>query len=129
MNFIVTLLDPTKSAAKSVFDGDVQVHSERSNGTFRRRHFLVRNSEARATAEWVRAQREGQDADEAEGIEAIAPRTMASIAKEMHVSVSAVRRILVDLAVTEELEDMDNDEIEAILVGGTEAEVTIEDQA
>lgn len=102
----------------ALFTGTAQVHSVREDGTTRRRHFLT--GEARQHAEWVRLQRTGQEADEAEGIAAVTPRSMTSIAKEMHVSVAAVRRILVDLAITEELEDMEADELEALLVGADE---------
>lgn len=103
---------PSTDLTLALAAGDAQVYSVRSNGTMRRRHFLAVGSAERNVAEWVRAQRTGSDTAEA--------RTMASIASEMHTSVSAVRRILVDLAITEQLAAMDQDELEAILVGGAE---------
>lgn len=121
MNIVITA---TTASAHDLINGliagTVQVHSEREDGTLRRRHFLT--GKDLEVALWVRAQREGQDADEAEGVEAITPRSMGSIAREMHVSVAAVRRILVDLAITEELEEADQDELEAMLVGAAEQE-------
>jgi hypothetical protein len=100
-------------------EGLAQVHSVRADGSTRRRHYLT--GKDLEVAVWVRAQREGQEADEAEGIPAITPRSMNSIAKEMHVSVAAVRRILIDLAITDELDDMEADELEALLTGADEA--------
>jgi hypothetical protein len=98
--------------------GVAQVHSVREDGTLRRRHFL--SGKALEEAVWVRAQREGQEADESEGVLFIAPRSMRSIANELHLSVSAIRRVLVDLAITEELLDMEEDELEAMLLGASE---------
>lgn len=108
----------TTDLIEALTAGVAQVHSVREDGTTRRRHFLT--GKDLEVALWVRAQREGQTADEAEGVPAITPRSMASIAREMHVSIAAVRRILIDLAITEELEDMDQDELEAMLEGGEE---------
>lgn len=104
----------------ALFKGEAQIHSVRADGTLRRRHFLA--EQARMEAEWVRLQRTGQEADPEEGIEAIAPRSMKSIASELHLSVSAVRRILIDLAITEEIEDMEDEELEAMLIGSIEEE-------
>jgi hypothetical protein len=118
MNIVLTSAPTTTDLLVALNEGKATVHSERTNGTFRRRHFLADGTNDRAVAEWVRLQRTGQEADgEAP---AVTPRSMASIAKEMHISVAAVRRILIDLAVTEELEDTDQDELEAMWVGSTE---------
>lgn len=120
MNIVITAPAATTDLAAALATGTAQVHSEREDGTLRRRHFLIGKELAEAL--WVRLQREGQDADEAEGIEAVTPRSMASIAKEMHISIAAVRRILIDLAITEELEASEQDELEALLVGAAEQE-------
>lgn len=100
--------------------GVAQVHSVREDGTLRRRHFLAGKDLEEAL--WVRAQREGQEADEADGVPTITPRSMRSIANELHLSISAVRRILIDLAITEELLDMEAEELETLLTGGAEEE-------
>lgn len=118
MQLVITAPATTTDFLAALTTGTAQVHSIREDGTTRRRHFLA--GEAREHAEWVRLQRTGQEADEAEGLEAVTPRSMASIAKEMHVSVAAVRRILVDLAITEEIEDMEAEELESLLVGADE---------
>lgn len=118
MNIVITAPAATTDLAAALATGTAQVHSEREDGTLRRRHFLTGTDLEHAL--WVRAQREGQEADEAEGIPAITPRSMASIAKELHVSVAAVRRILIDLSITEELEDADQAELEDMLAGAAE---------
>jgi hypothetical protein len=119
MNIVITAKAATTTdLRKALVEGTAQVHSEREDGSLRRRHFLAGTDLEHAL--WVRAQREGQEADEAEGIPAISPRSMASIAKELHISIAAVRRILIDLAITEELEEADQDELEAMLVGSQE---------
>lgn len=120
MNIVITAPAATTDLAAALTTGTAQVHSEREDGTLRRRHFLTGTSLEEAL--WVRLQREGQEADEAEGILAVTPRSMKSIAKEMHISIAAVRRILIDLAITEELESADQDELEAMLQGATEQE-------
>jgi hypothetical protein len=119
MNIVITAkTDSATDLLIMLMKGEAQVHSEREDGTLRRRHFLT--DTARAEAEWIRLQRTGQEAD-GEEFPFIAPRSMGSIAKELHVSVAAVRRILIDLAITEELEDADTDELEAMLQGAQEA--------
>lgn len=95
--------------------GTAYLHKEREDGTFRRVHYLADGTKAREEAEWIAAQREGT--------EDTAPRSMRSIAEELNLSVSAVRRIISDLVLTEELEAMEADELEAMLVGGEEVEV------
>jgi len=122
MNIVITATSAADNndLVKALREGTAQVHSERGNGTLRRRHFLTGTDLEHAL--WVRAQREGQEADETEGIPAITPRSMGSIARELHISVAAVRRILNDLEITEALEDADADELEAMLFGATEGE-------
>lgn len=122
MNIVITSAQ-TDNLLEALVAGTAKVHNEREDGTLRRRHFLADGTTERAEAEWVRVQRTGQEADEAEGIEAITPRSMKSIADELHVSIAAVRRILIDLAITEEIEEADQDELEALWVGAQE-EVT-----
>lgn len=120
MELLITTADATTATdlAGGLILGTAQVHTVREDGTLRRRHFLT--AEAMQEALWVRAQREGQEADEAEGIPFIAPRSMASIARELHLSISAVRRILIDLQITEELLDMDEDDLATLLAGSDE---------
>lgn len=84
--------------------GAAKIYKERDNGTFRRVHFLADGTEAREHAEWVAAQRE-------EG------RSMKAIATEINLSVSAVRRMLNDLALTEELEGMEAEDLAELLLG------------
>lgn len=120
MNIVITTTAPAADLAAALAEGTALVHSEREDGTLRRRHFLTGVDLEHAL--WVRAQREGQEADETESIPAITPRSMGSIARELHVSIAAVRRILIDLAITEELEDADQDELEAMLQGASEQE-------
>lgn len=109
MNILVTATTDT-TAANLIADltsGAARIFKERENGTTRRVHFLADGTEAREHAEWVAAQRE-------EG------RSMAAIAGELHISVSAVRRMLNDLALTEELEDMDAEDLAELLLGSEE---------
>jgi len=119
MNIVITAPAKATDIIAALTKGEAQVHSQREDGTLRRRHFLTGTDLEHAL--WIRAQREGQEADEAEGIPAITPRSMSSIARELHVSIAAVRRILVDLAITEEIEESDQDELEALLAGSEEA--------
>lgn len=86
-------------------DGTAQVHSVRANGTLRRRHFLT--GDDLTTALQVRAARE-------------LGKSMSFIANELHVSISSVRRMLVDLALTEELNAADQAELEALIAGASE---------
>jgi len=120
MELVITADSTATDLVSSLSTGHAQVHSIREDGTLRRRHFLT--GKEREMAEWVSVQRTGQTADETEGIEAVSPRSMKSIATELHLSVSAIRRILIDLAITEELEDLEADELEAMLVGSAEEE-------
>lgn len=82
--------------------GEAKVYSVRANGTLRRRHFLT--GQDYLTAKRVQAARE-------------LGTSMASIATELHVSVSAVRRMLIDLTLTEEMLAADQDELEALVTG------------
>lgn len=93
-----------KSALTS---GEAKVYSLRSDGTMRRRHFLT-----------------GADLEVALNVRSLREKgtSMGAIAGELHVSVSAVRRVLVDLAITEELQEMDNDSLAAMLAGAAETE-------
>lgn len=118
MELVITAPTTPQDILVALGAGTAQVHSVREDGTLRRRHFLVGNDYNEAV--WVRLQREGQEADEAEGIPFVSPRSMQSIANELHLSVSAVRRILIDLAITEELREMEQDELEAMMVGSEE---------
>lgn len=93
-----------KARAKA---GKVQFHTERNNGTYRKVHFLT--EQAREEAEWLKAQRD-------------AGRTMKSIAAEIHRSVAAIRRALNDLALTEMVEQADEEELEALMQGAYESE-------
>lgn len=120
MNIVITATETTTDLLAALTEGTAKVHNEREDGSLRRRHFLT--GLGREHAEWVRLQRTGQAEDQAEDIPFVAPRTMASIAKELHTSVAAVRRVLVDLEITEALEDADQDELEAMFVGAADSE-------
>jgi hypothetical protein len=87
--------------------GDIVLHKVRGNGTFRKVHFLADGTKEREVAEWVANER-------AEG------KRMKDIAKDALLSVAAVRRILNDLALTEELEEAEADELDAMLQGAAE---------
>lgn len=89
--------------------GKISFHTERQDGTLRKVHFLAGGTKERETAEWVAEQRE-------------AGATMRKIANELHLSVPSVRRMINDLALTEEFEQMDAEELEELLAGGQEAE-------
>lgn len=109
------LISPAATTTPATFladlaSGTAQLHKERANGTTRRVHFLTQGTEARELAEYVEAQRDN-------GL------TMAAIGAELHLSVAAVRRSLNDLILTREFEEMDAEEIEALLVGAAETEV------
>lgn len=84
--------------------GTAQLHKERSNGTTRRLHFLAPGTEARELAEYIDAQRDN-------GL------TMAAIAASLHLSTAATRRAYNDLTLTREFEELDAEEIEALLLG------------
>lgn len=88
-------------------EGKVQFHRERSNGTTRRVHFLAEGTKEREYAEWVRDQRE-------EG------RTMKALATETHFSIATLRRWLNDLALTEAIEESEEEELAEMLQGAAE---------
>lgn len=83
-------------------EGKVKFYRQRSNGTYRHVQFLADGTEAREVAEWVANERQ-------EG------KTMKEIAKDMHLSVPSVRRILNSLLLTEEVEEYDAEDIEPLL--------------
>lgn len=112
MNTVIVTTAPTTTPATFLADaaaGTVQFHAERGNGTFRKVHFLAEGTDERATAEWVAEQRE-------------ANVTMRAIAAELHRSVPSVRRLINDLALTEEFEAMDSEELADLIKGAAEAE-------
>lgn len=122
MRQISVTFAPTTTASTLIADlgkGEAELHAERSNGTFRRVHFLAEGTEARELAEYVAALREGNEEDNRE------PRTMKQIAAELHVSVPTVRRMINDLLLTQEMEEMDQAELEELLTGGEEAADTM----
>lgn len=97
----------TTDVKPALATGEAKVYSVRSNGTMRRRHFLT--GEDLVNANHIAQARQ-------DGL------SMAAIAKEWHVSISAVRRTLIDLAITEELTEMEADQLAAMLVGSVEGE-------
>ena len=115
MELAITATSTSTDLLVALGEGTALIHSVREDGTLRRRHFLV--GQPYTEAVWVQLQRDGQEADEAEGVPYVAPRSMQSIATELHLSISAVRRILIDLAITDELRDMDQEELEELLQG------------
>lgn len=109
MNLVIAATTATTATTlvADLTSGAAKIFKVRDNGTTRRVHFLADGTEGREHAEWVAAQRE-------EG------RSMKAIATEINVSVSAVRRMLNDLALTEELEDMDAEDLADLLLGSEE---------
>lgn len=120
MNIVITAAPATTPASllADLATGIAYLHKQRETGTYRKVHYLAEGTAAREQAEWIRAARTG-DLE----VDGAAPRSMRSIAEELHTSVSAVRRVLSDLALTEELEGMEADELEAMLTGGEEVEL------
>lgn len=96
---------PATDLRSALTTGDAKVYSLRGDGTMRRRHFLT-------GAELVAAQSVKAKRDQGLGL--------AFIANELHSSVSHVRRMLVDLAITEELQEMEADELAALFQGAAE---------
>ena len=107
MNIVVTADEQVtgKDLVAALTDGTAQLHKERANGSTRRIHFLT--GVAREHAEWYANER-------SEG------RTMKELATETLTSVAAIRRMLTDLRLTEELEDADADQLDALLQGAYE---------
>lgn len=111
MQVLVTAAASTTAATflADLASGTAQLHKERSNGTTRRLHFLAPGSEARVLAEYIEAMRDNG-------------QTMAQIAGGLHLSTAAARRSLNDLIITREFEEMDEEELEAMLLGAEDAE-------
>lgn len=112
MNIVITAPETTTPASllADLAAGTALLHKERENGTYRRVHFLADESTAREHAEWIAAERE-------------LGRSMKEIAVALHTSVSAVRRVINDLILTEEMEAMDEAELAEMLKGAEEVEV------
>lgn len=108
MGIVITVPQGTTTTnlVELATEGKVVFHRERSNGTYRRVHFLT--GKAYEEALWVQTQRE-------EGM------TMKALAAYLHSSVAAVRRTLNDLAMTEALLESDAEELEDMLAGAYEA--------
>jgi len=106
MQVIVTTAATTTAATflADLASGAVQLHKERANGTTRRIHFLAPGTEARELAEFIDVQRDN-------GL------TMGAIAASLHMSPAAARRAYNDLLLTREYEELDTEEIEAMLLG------------
>jgi hypothetical protein len=109
MQVLVTAAATTTAATflADLATGTAQLHKERANGTTRRLHFLAPGSEGRVLAEYVEAMRDNG-------------QTMAQIAGGLHLSPAATRRAYNDLLLTREFEELDAEEIEALLVGAAE---------
>ena len=110
MQVLVTAAATTTAATfkADLAAGTVLLHKERANGTTRRIHFLAPGTEGREVGEYIELMRENG-------------QTMAQIAAGLHMSVAAARRSLNDLAITREFEELEAEEIEALLVGAEEA--------
>lgn len=103
----VTVANFTEAAAK----GEVQFYKVRGNGTTRHIPFFAEGSKEREVAEWVAEQRE-------EGV------TMQAIAKDLHLSVPSVRRMLNSLLLSEEVDGYDEEEVAEILADANEGDGT-----
>jgi hypothetical protein len=104
--FAQTLIEAGSTDVKAILSaGEARVYSLRANGTMRRRHYLTGAALVAATK--VRKLREDG-------------KGLAFIADQLHSSVSYVRRMLVDLAITEELEAKEQDELAAMILGAAE---------
>lgn len=107
--------DPQPSAgllAEACAAGRVALFRQRGTGTLRRLPYLADGSEAREVAEWFAAAREDG-------------ASVATIAGEAGVSRATVRRALAALALTEEVEAGDLDDVYApdvvaVVVGGSD---------
>lgn len=92
--------------------GDVSLFRERGTGTLRRLPYLAPGGEAREVAEWFASRRDDG-------------ASVAAIAGESGVSKATVRRALAALALTEEVEAGDLDDVYApdvvaVVVGGSD---------
>lgn len=94
------VVDPT-----AMLDAGLLVaYSERSNGTTRRLELCPVGSTRRDTAEWV-----SERLDEG--------ATLRTVARELHVSVPTVRRFIMALELTEEIEAGEWDDVWAVAQG------------
>lgn len=109
-NYVITVTADTTpdTFLQDAATGTVRFHRERGNGTFRRIHFLAPETKERETAEYIVAMRDNGE-------------TMKAIARSLVMSVAAVRRMINDLIMTEELEAMDAEELADLLIGAEEA--------
>jgi hypothetical protein len=89
--------------------GHLNAYSERANGTTRHLELCPVGSTRRDTAEWI-----SEQVDEG--------RSLRAVAAELHVSVPTVRRALMALELTEEIEAGDWDQVWAEANGFTHAE-------
>lgn len=110
-NIAVTITEGTTvdTFPTAVAEGRVRFYSVRGNGTTRHMQYLT--GKDREIAEWVVQQRE-------EGV------TMKAIAAEALMSVPTLRRLINALALTEEVDEYDAEDIAALLAeafDGTEA--------
>lgn len=111
MTTIAIAAPSTTTAATILADltaGVAKVYRVRENGTFRKVHFLAEDTEGREHAEWVAMQREDG-------------RSMKDISTELNMSIASVRRMLNDLALTNELEEMEAEELAELILGAEEA--------
>lgn len=101
---VITIAEGTtvKNFKDALVTGDVKMYRLRGNDTTRHIPYLAPGTPERETAEWVMEQRE-------EGV------TMKEIAKAMHLSVPAVRRIINGMLLAEEMEAMTQREIRDLL--------------
>lgn len=88
--------------------GDVKFYRVRDNETTRHIPYLAPETPERETAEWVLEQRE-------EGT------TMAVLAKALHASVPAVRRMINGALLAQEVEEMEAEDIADILALAAES--------
>lgn len=99
MNVSLTVAEGTtlENLLAHAREGKVKIHTVRSNGTLRRVQYLAAGTSDRELAEYVLALREGT--------EDAGPRTMRSIASELHVSIPTVRRLINAYLITVEIEE------------------------
>lgn len=94
-NFAISPATPTtvirEDLAAMLADGELRAYRIRGNGTMRHVELYPLGSTRRDTAEWISEQ-------------ANDGRSVAYVARELHVSTAAVRRIQLSLELTEEIE-------------------------
>lgn len=86
------------SAADMLAAGHLTAYTERANGTTRHLDLAPLGSTRRDTAEWISERLEDG-------------ATVAAVARELHVSVPTVRRIIMSLELTEEIEAGEWDQV------------------